>query len=172
VHAVEGDPLARSWAERNITRYVDSYTAGRVLLHEGDFMKPETLDALSPEMAGPVDLVISNPPYIPIGSIVPPEVAEYDPPRALWSGDDGLDAIRALEGLARDLLRPGGYVVVEHADVQGAPVYWVFAEEAGWRDTRNHKDLTRRDRFVTAMWSGPDSPPPSQWQDETHEHAL
>jgi release factor glutamine methyltransferase len=172
VHAVEADPMAFAWADRNITRYVDNYTAGRVLLHEGDFMKPETLDALSPEMAGPVDLVISNPPYIPIGSIVPPEVAEYDPPRALWSGDDGLDAIRALEGLARDLLRPGGYVVVEHADVQGAPVYWVFAEEAGWRDTRNHKDLTRRDRFVTAMWSGPDSPPPSQWQDETHEHAL
>jgi len=144
-----------------------------VLLHDGDFMKPETLDALSPELGGHVDLVISNPPYIPIGSIVSPEVAEYDPPRALWSGDDGLDAIRALEGLARDLLRPGGYVAVEHADVQGAAVYWVFAEENGWRDTRNHKDLTRRDRFVTAVWPGPDSPPPpSQWQDETHEHAL
>ena len=162
VHAVEADPMAFAWADRNITRYVDNYTAGRVLLHDGDFMKPETLDALSP---GSVDLVISNPPYIPVGSIVPPEVADYDPPRALWSGDDGLDAIRALERLARDLLRPGGYVAVEHADVQGAAVYWVFAEENGWRDTRNHKDLARRDRFVTALWPGPDSPPAPQWQD-------
>src|SRR6516164_4905305 len=40
VHAVEGDPLARGWAERNITRYVDNYTAGRVILHEGDFVSP------------------------------------------------------------------------------------------------------------------------------------
>ena len=57
---------------------------------------------------------------------------------ALWSGADGLDAIRA----------------VEHADVQGTPVFWIFAEEAGWRDTTNHKDLARKDRFVTAVWPG------------------
>src|SRR5271167_3613137 len=77
VHAVEGDPLARSWAERNITRYVDSYTAGRVLLHPGDFVSPGPagLAALAP-LAGTVDLVVSNPPYIPFGSVVPPEVGE------------------------------------------------------------------------------------------------
>lgn len=167
VHAIEADPLAFAWADRNITRYVDHYTAGRVLLHDGDLEKPESLD-----ITGPVDLVISNPPYIPIGSIVTPEVAEYDPPRALWSGADGLDAIRAVERLAREMLRPGGYVAVEHADVQGAAVYWVFAEESGWRDTRNHKDLARRDRFVTAAWPGTESSTPAQWQDEIHEHAL
>jgi release factor glutamine methyltransferase len=155
VHAVEGDPLARSWAERNVTRYVDGYTAGRVLLHPGDFVSPgpDGLAALAP-LAGTVDLVVSNPPYIPVGSIVPPEVGEYDPPAALWSGGDGLDAIRAVERVARWLLRPGGLVAVEHADVQGTPVFWIFAEEAGWRDTANHKDLSRKDRFVTAMWPG------------------
>ncbi|MGH3296842.1 MAG: peptide chain release factor N(5)-glutamine methyltransferase, partial [Trebonia sp.] len=92
--------------------------------------------------------------YIPLGSYVTPEVAEYDPPAALWSGPDGLDAIRAVERDARWLLRPGGLVAVEHADVQGTAVFWVFAEEAGWRDTANHKDLARRDRFVTATWPG------------------
>jgi release factor glutamine methyltransferase len=155
VHAVEGDPLARSWAERNVTRYVDGYTAGRVLLHPGDFVSPgpDGLAALAP-LAGTVDLVVSNPPYIPFGSVVPPEVGEYDPPAALWSGGDGLDAIRAVERVARWLLRPGGLVAVEHADVQGTPVFWIFAEEAGWRDTANHKDLSRKDRFVTAMWPG------------------
>jgi release factor glutamine methyltransferase len=156
VHAVEGDPLARSWAERNVTRYVDGYTAGRVLLHAGDFVSPGQRGGLGElaGLAGTVDLVVSNPPYIPLGSVVPPEVGEYDPPAALWSGEDGLDAIRAVERAARWLLRPGGLVAVEHADVQGAPVFWVFPEEAGWRDTANHKDLSRRDRFVTATWPG------------------
>ena len=152
VHAVEADPLARSWAERNITRYVDSYTAGRVLLHAGDFVAGK-LEELK-DLAGSVDLVISNPPYIPVGSVVAPEAAEHDPPAALWSGTDGLDAIRAVERVARWLLRPSGLVAVEHSDLQGAPVYWVFTEETGWRDTRNHKDLTGRDRFVTATWPG------------------
>jgi len=154
VHAVEGDPLARGWAERNITHYVDSNTAGRVLLHAGDFTRG--LRDL-PELAGlvgAVDLVVSNPPYIPVGSQVPPEVGEYDPPAALWSGADGLDAMRSVERVARQLLRPGGLVAAEHGWQQGAAVYWIFSEEAGWRDTRNHRDLANRDRFVTATWPG------------------
>jgi release factor glutamine methyltransferase len=151
VHAVEADPLARAWAERNITRYVDSYTAGRVLLHAGDFVSQLPRDLT--DLAGTVDLVVSNPPYIPAGSIVPPEVGEYDPPAALWGGgSDGLDAVRAVDRVARWLLRPGGLVAVEHGAQQGAGVYWVFSEESGWKDTRNHKDLTHRDRFVTAVW--------------------
>jgi release factor glutamine methyltransferase len=154
VHAIEADPLARSWAERNITRYVDSYTAGRVLLHAGDFVAgPAGLRDLA-NLAGTVDLVVSNPPYIPLGSVVAPEAAEHDPPAALWSGADGLDAMRALEKVARWLLRPNGLVAVEHSDLQGAAVYWIFSEEAGWRDTRNHKDLAGRDRFVTASFPG------------------
>src|SRR5215475_11906872 len=150
VHAVEADPLARAWAERNVSKYVESlpYTAGRVMLHGGDFA-----DALG-ELNGAVDLVISNPPYIPVGAYVEPEVGEYDPPAALWSGTDGLDAIRAVERTARRLLRPGGLVAVEHGAQQGAAVYWVFPEEQGWRDTRNNKDLAGRDRFVTTAWSG------------------
>jgi release factor glutamine methyltransferase len=154
VHAVEADPLARSWAERNITRYVDSYTAGRVLLHAGDFVAGVSGLTELASLAGTVDLVVSNPPYIPLGSVVAPEAAEYDPPAALWSGADGLNAIRAISGVAQWLLRPDGIVAVEHSDLQGAPVYWIFSEEAGWRDTRNHKDLTGRDRFVTASWPG------------------
>lgn len=156
VHAVEADPLARGWAERNITRYVDSYTAGRVLLHAGDFVSGDFETGLRDlaGLAGSVDVVVSNPPYIPLGSIVPPEVGEYDPPAALWSGSDGLAAIRAVERVARWLLRPGGLVAVEHGAPQGAAVYWVFSEEAGWRDTRNNKDLAQRDRFVTSTWPG------------------
>jgi release factor glutamine methyltransferase len=150
VHAVEADPLARPWTERNIERLAAAapYTKGRLTLHGGDFA-----DSLH-ELDGRVDLVVSNPPYIPVGASVPPEVGEYDPPAALWSGQDGLDSIRTVERVARRLLRPGGLLAVEHGAPQGAAVYWVFPEEAGWRDTRNHKDLARRDRFVTAMWPG------------------
>src|SRR5262249_46451424 len=73
-----------------------------------------------PELDGTVDLVISNPPYIPVGATVPPEVAEYDPAGALWGGTDGLDAIRAIEATARRLLRPGGLVAVGPGAPQGA----------------------------------------------------
>jgi len=146
VHAVEADPLARQWAERNIASVASAspHTAGRVTLHSGDFAW-----AL-PDLDGQLDLVVSNPPYIPVGAWVPPEVGEYDPATALWGGADGLDAVRVIEATARRLLRPGGLLAVEHGAQQGAAVYWVFAEESGWRDTRNNADLAGRDRFVTA----------------------
>jgi release factor glutamine methyltransferase len=148
VHAVEGDPLARPWTERNIARCAAAapHTSGRVTLHAGDFA------GALPELNGSVDLVVSNPPYIPVGACVPPEVDEYEPTAALYSGTDGLDAIRVVERTARRLLRPGGRVAVEHGAVQGAAVYWVFAEENGWKETRNHSDLAGLDRFVTAIW--------------------
>ncbi len=147
VHAVEADPLARSWTERNIARCETAapHLAGRVTLHAADFA------AALGDLDGGIDLVISNPPYIPFNSWVPPEVGEYDPATALWGGADGLDAIRVIEQVAKRLLRPGGLVAVEHGAPQGAAVYWVFAEENGWRATRNHSDLAGRDRFVTAV---------------------
>jgi release factor glutamine methyltransferase len=150
VHAVEADPLARQWAERNIASCAGSapHTRGRVTLNGDDFA------SALPSLSGAVDLVVSNPPYIPVGATIPPEVGEYDPAGALWGGEDGLDAVRVIEGAARRLLRPDGLVAVEHGAPQGAAVYWVFAEERGWRDTRNHKDLAGRDRFVTARLEG------------------
>jgi release factor glutamine methyltransferase len=148
VHAVEGDPLAIAWAERNIARCTAAapHIGGRVTLHAGDFRF-----ALC-ELDGTADLVISNPPYIPVGAGVPPEVSEYEPAAALYSGADGLDAIRSVEQAASRLLRPGGVVAVEHGAPQGPGVYWVFAEENGWAQTRNHVDLAGLDRFVTAVW--------------------
>ena len=146
VHAVEADPLARQWTERNIASVAEAspHTAGRVALYAADFAV-----ALG-ELDGQVDLVVSNPPYIPVGAWVPPEVGEYDPATALWGGADGMEAVRVVEATASRLLRPGGLVAVEHGAQQGAAVYWVFAEESGWRETRNHVDLAGRNRFVTA----------------------
>ena len=166
VHAVEADRLAHAWAERNVCRSA----APRVTLHLAD------LAVALPDLDGTADLVISNPPYIPEGAEVPPEVADYDPPAALWGGPDGLQVIRRLERVAARLLRPGGLVAVEHGSPQGAAVYWLFPESGGWRDIRNHRDLAGRDRFVTARWAGcgpfgdedaqgDNEPGPVAWQD-------
>lgn len=140
VHAVELDPHALAWARRNVEA-----TGLPVTLHPGDVADPAVLAPL----AGTVDLVTANPPYIPLGATVEPEVAEHDPPAALWGGEDGLDTVRAVERAAARLLRPGGLVAVEHADVQGESVPAVFTR-AGWAEVADHPDLAGRPRFTTA----------------------
>jgi release factor glutamine methyltransferase len=148
VHAVEADPLALAYAERNVAAYSarEPRAGRRVRLAGGDF------GAALGELDGTVDLVISNPPYIPPGASVPPEVGEYDPPSALWSGADGLAAIRTVQAAAQRLLRPGGRVAIEHGAPQGDAVRGVFSSAGGWQDITQHQDLAGRDRFVTAQW--------------------
>ncbi|RBM20516.1 peptide chain release factor N(5)-glutamine methyltransferase [Streptomyces sp. PT12] len=139
VHAVELDETALGWARKNAE-------GSRVVLHHGD-----ARTAL-PELSGQADLVISNPPYIPLTEweYVAPEARDHDPGIALFSGEDGLDVIRGLERAAHRLLRPGGMVVVEHADTQGGQVPWIFTEDRGWADAADHPDLNNRPRFATA----------------------
>ncbi|MEU8822807.1 peptide chain release factor N(5)-glutamine methyltransferase [Streptomyces sp. NPDC048636] len=144
VHAVELDEGALQWARKNVE-------GSRVVLQQGD-----ALTAL-PELDGQVDLVISNPPYIPLTEweYVAPEARDHDPQLALFSGEDGLDVIRGLERTAHRLLRPGGVVVIEHADTQGGQVPWIFTEERGWADAADHPDLNNRPRFATARKAMP-----------------
>jgi release factor glutamine methyltransferase len=139
VHAVELDEGAHGWAAKNVE-------GSRVTLHHGD-----ALHAL-PELDGQVDLVVSNPPYIPLTEweYVAPEARDHDPELALFSGEDGLSTIRGLERTAHRLLRPGGLVVIEHADTQGGQVPWIFTEDRGWADAADHPDLNNRPRFATA----------------------
>ena len=106
--------------------------------------------------AGRVDVVVCNPPYIPLEAweSVAPEARDHDPALALWSGRDGLDAFRVLEATAARLLRPGGVVGAEHADQQGESAPSVFAATGRWSEVRDHDDLAGRPRFVTARRSG------------------
>lgn len=141
VHAVELDPGALAWARRNLE-------GSGVRLYPGD-----AASAL-PELDGTVDLVVSNPPYIPLAAweSVAVEARDHDPAPALWGGgEDGLDVVRAVERTAARLLRTGGQVAVEHADVQGAEVVAIFAGAGRWTQVRSQQDLTDRDRFVTAV---------------------
>ncbi|HET7689385.1 MAG TPA: peptide chain release factor N(5)-glutamine methyltransferase [Nocardioidaceae bacterium] len=139
VYAVELGNDAVEWARRNLA-------GSGVDLRHGDMA-----DAFH-ELDGTVDVVVSNPPYIPLEAYesVAPEARDHDPALALWSGDDGLDAMRVVEAVAARLLRPGGVVGAEHADVQGEAAPEVFAGAGRWADVRDHLDLAGRPRFVTA----------------------
>lgn len=143
VHAVELDPDAHAWAERNL----GATPAGeRVDLRHGDLG-----DAFD-DLLGEVDVVVSNPPYVPLEAweSVAAEARDHDPHLALFSGDDGLDAIRVIERRAARLLRPGGVVGVEHADVQGEAAPGLFSASGRWEQVRDHRDLAGRPRYLTA----------------------
>jgi release factor glutamine methyltransferase len=139
VHAVELSEDALTWAERNLR-------SSGVDLRQGDMA-----DAF-PDLDGTVDVVVCNPPYIPLDAFesVAPEARDHDPALALWSGGEGLDALRVVERVAARLLRHAGQVGAEHADAQAESAPRVFAATGRWRDVRDHPDLAGRSRFVTA----------------------
>lgn len=111
----------------------------------------DDLSQALPELDGAVSVVVSNPPYIPSNAIPrDPEVRLFDPPSALYGGDDGLDVVRRLTATARRLLRPGGVLVIEHGESQGAEMRALLTV-SGWRGAATQRDLTGRDRATVAV---------------------
>jgi release factor glutamine methyltransferase len=139
VHAVELDEAAHRWAERNL--------AGT-----GTDLRQGDMATAFDDLAGTVDVVTCNPPYIPLEAweSVAPEARDHDPHLALFSGNDGLDALRVLAARAALLLRPGGVLGAEHADEQGDSAPAVFSATGRWTEVRDHRDLAGRARFLTA----------------------
>lgn len=104
-----------------------------------------------PELDGTVSVVASNPPYVPDDAIPrDPEVRLFDPPAALYGGPDGLDAVRQLSRVGLRLAHPGGTIVIEHGEWQGAAIRDILTAD-GWRSASTHPDLTTRDRATTAI---------------------
>ena len=99
--------------------------------------------------AGPFDLIVSNPPYIPAGDLagLMSEVRDFEPRLALDGGDDGLDAYRALARQAGKALAPGGWLLVEVGIDQSAAVQALFAA-AGLTELYNALDLAGIERVV------------------------
>lgn len=137
VYAVEQAPAALEWLRRNAEPY------DKVTVVEGDATDPGTLSTVD----GTANLVLSNPPYIPNGTPVPPEVADFDPPQALWGGPDGLTVVRGVVASAARLLRPGGWLGLEHAEVH-APAVLRLVHGNGFENVGTHPDLTGRPRFT------------------------
>jgi release factor glutamine methyltransferase len=141
VYGVEVSPRAYVWARQNF-RSVGADNATPVF-HD--------LAGALPELDGLVDVVISNPPYIPTGAIPrDPEVRLHDPELALYGGEDGLDVVRQVSQTAARLLHSGGTLVLEHGELQSAAIAELLARD-GWRAIAHHRDLTGRDRATTAL---------------------
>lgn len=143
VVAVELDAV--EWLRRNV-----SALGLPVRVRAGDVTDP----AVTGDLDGSVDLVLCNPPYVPAGTPVPPEVGAHDPGVAVFGGVDGLDVIRPVIGRVAALLRPGGAVGIEHDDSQGEVVPALFGASGAYQDIELHHDLAGRPRFTTARRAG------------------
>ncbi|QCR19689.1 peptide chain release factor N(5)-glutamine methyltransferase [Agrococcus sp. SGAir0287] len=142
VLAVELSDDAIAWTRRNVAAL-----APAIELVQGDVAE---LDALLPAVVGAVDVLVSNPPYVPTAAVPrDAEVRLHDPALALYSGDDGLDVVRALASVGARMVRDGGGIALEHGEEQGGAVRAVLAA-AGWHEATTHPDLTGRDRVTTA----------------------
>lgn len=141
VGAVELSAEAHAYAEVNLAR-----TGLTVDLRSG-----RAQDAF-PELAGTVDLVTCNPPYIPPDAVpVDVEVREHDPELALYGGGtDGLQVPLELAAHAHRLLRPGGVLLMEHADAQGESLPAAL-RPLGWAEVVDHADLSGRPRVTRAV---------------------
>ncbi len=144
VIAVDDSPEALSFARRNAE-------GTQVQLLEADV----TADGLLADLTAGVDLIVANPPYIPLGAELEPEVAHHDPAHALFGGVDGMVVINPMVANAVRLLRPGsGRIGVEHDDTTAQATVAVFERAGAFDDVISRRDLAGRPRFVTATRNG------------------
>ncbi|MFY1636579.1 peptide chain release factor N(5)-glutamine methyltransferase [Solwaraspora sp. WMMB335] len=149
VVAVERSAASLSWLRRNARRRAEAGDRP-IEVVAGDVTDPQLLAGLS----GQADVVLCNPPYVPAGTPVPPEVAGHDPDDAVFGGPDGLVVIRPVIRLAATLLRPGGVFGIEHDDSHAAAVAGLIAADARFTKVTSHRDLADRHRYVTADRAG------------------
>lgn len=142
VHAVELSDDAHAWAAANV-----AHTGLPVDLRLGD------ATTAFEDLLGQVDVVVSNPPYIPPGSVpVDPEVRDHDPDTALYGlGEDGLQVPLAVAARAAQLLVPGGVLLMEHADVQGETLVARLGATGDWTQVTDHADLAGLPRVTRAV---------------------
>ncbi|MDT5358492.1 MAG: release factor glutamine methyltransferase [Mycobacterium sp.] len=141
--AVDDSADALAYARRNST-------STAIELIEADVTTPGLLS----EHNGSVDLIVANPPYIPDGARLEPEVAQHDPEHALFGGPDGMRVIGPIVDLAARLLRPGGSIAVEHDDTTADATTALFHQAGAFTDVASRRDLAGRPRFVTATRRG------------------
>ena len=147
VIGVEYSPEAMEWAEKNRTQLQKRSGISYELRH-GDVCEANSLA----EFDGRIDLIVSNPPYVPRDESLSPEVYA-DPDSAVFADETGMDVIDHLAPLVARLLRPGGVVGIEHDDSTSQQVQEVLRAQSKLEKIAPLADLTGRDRFVTATKS-------------------
>ena len=136
VIAVEKSPTAIEWLKENVS-FIDE----KVRILESD---------VATALVGvKCDVVIANPPYIPNAQELPRDVKDHEPADALFGGDDGMKSPRLFIDAAARLLKSGGFLAIEHHEVQGLEVAAVLHDD--FSDILLHMDLTGRPRFTTAV---------------------
>lgn len=122
-------------------------------VEQGDVRDPDLLA----DLVGKVDVLVSNPPYVPPDAVPrEPEVRDHDPDLALYGGGaDGLDVPRAVLAAAARLLVPGGLLVMEHAEVQDAEARAAADRTGAFVDVGTLPDLTGRPRILVARRKAP-----------------
>jgi release factor glutamine methyltransferase len=136
VIAVEKSAEAIYWLKENVS-FIDE----KVRILESD---------VSTALEGvKCDVVIANPPYIPDEQELPVDVRDHEPAVALFGGADGMKAPRLFIAAAARLLKPGGFLAIEHHENQGDEIAAVLSIE--FEDILLHQDLTSRPRFTTAV---------------------
>ena len=143
VIGIDDSDMAMDYARRNI-----GGTAAELVCAD------VTAPGLLPELDRRVDLVVANPPYVPDGVPLDPEVAQHDPPHAVFGGPDGMAVIDAVVGLAGRWLSPGGLFAVEHDDTTSSRTVELIEGTGLFEDIQARRDLTGRARFVTARRRG------------------
>ncbi|WBC17712.1 peptide chain release factor N(5)-glutamine methyltransferase [Micromonospora sp. WMMA1998] len=164
VVAVERSPAALAWLRRNAAARAGAGDRP-VEVVVADVTDPELLA----DLAGRVDVLLCNPPYVPRSVVVPPEVAGHDPDEAVFGGADGLDVIRPVVARAATLLRPGGAIGVEHDDTHAAAVPALLAGDGRYERVAEHRDLAGRPRWATASRraDGRHADPGAAWQTDS-----
>src|SRR6204780_2262437 len=152
--------LARHWPGARVIGLDDSdaaldYARRNAAGTTVEFVRADvTHSGVLTELEGHVDLVVSNPPYVPDGAELEPEVIDHDPPHAVFGGTDGMAVIPAVTRLAGRLLRPGGLFAVEHDDTTSSNTAETIISTELFGDIVARTDLTGRPRFVTARTKG------------------
>jgi release factor glutamine methyltransferase len=152
--------LARHWPDARVIGLDDSdaaldYARRNAAGTRVEFVCADVTDSgLLTELDGQVDLVVSNPPYVPDGAELEPEVVDHDPPHAVFGGPDGMAVIPAVTRLAARLLRAGGLFAVEHDDTTSLKTAETISSTELFDDIVARTDLTGRPRFVTARTKG------------------
>ena len=138
VHAIEISRAALGVAQRNVDRHG---VADRVRLLVGDVLNPRP---------APVDLIVSNPPYVPTGECahLPTSIRMHEPWLALDGGADGFDVVRQILSQAPAVLRPGGALLIEIGDRQGEAATRLARTFFPRAAIRVHPDLAGRDRVL------------------------
>lgn len=144
VYSSDLSPQALEVAKRNAAR---NGVANRVTLLEGDLLLPYVERGLS------IDILVSNPPYIPTGDLptLQPEVRQFEPHSALFGGPDGLDLYRRMMGQLRSLPKQPKLVGLEVGIGQADAVADLLRGAGNWSSVEYVQDLAGINRHVIAL---------------------